>query len=248
MVQMNDDSRASGLTNQWWRLTGAAGIGWIVLFFLGAFFLQGDSPTDSDSIQDIRQYFADNATQYAVGDFLIAIGFIFFFLTFAVGLRWVLGPTEKGAPILSWLATIGAVSATIIGGLSGVPFGALTLAEKNGYQLDDSTVRALVLLDAYAFNLLGFAAALFVGAASAVMVRAGKAWTWLGTLGLISAVLMVAGAAWPIDGDSMGAVAAPGFIGMLLLLLWVIITSIALVVRRTPPFDRGELTGSGTMP
>jgi hypothetical protein len=239
-------SKGSWITGQWWRLVGVAGIAWIVLFGFGVFVLQGNSPGDGDSIATIRQYFADNATKYTVADFMIAIGFVFFFLAFAVGLRWVLGPVEKDPPIFSWLTTIGALAAAIMGGLSGVPFGAMAVAAKNHYQLDDSTVRALVLMDGYGFNLLSFMAALFVGSASAVMMRAGGRWLWLGALGLVAALLMVTGASWPISGDDMGAIAVLGRVGGMGLVLWVLSTSIVLITRERPPFVEGVMARDGS--
>jgi hypothetical protein len=151
---MQAQPSGSSMLGQWWRLAGVAGINWLALFIIGAFVLQGSSPSSGDAIQDIRKYFADDATKYVVGDFIIAIAFTFFFLFFAVGLRWVLGSVEDGPPIFSWLSVIGAIASMIMGGLAGVPFGALAVAAKNSYQLDDSTVRALVVMNSYAFTVL----------------------------------------------------------------------------------------------
>lgn len=39
---------------QWWRLGGILGIIFVVLFLIGGFVLQGDSPGYKDSIGDIR--------------------------------------------------------------------------------------------------------------------------------------------------------------------------------------------------
>jgi len=125
----------------------------------------------------------------------------------------------------------------IMGGLAGVPFGALAVAAKNNYQLDDSTVRALVVMNSYAFTVLQFTVALFIGSASVVILRTGILWRWLGGLGLLAALLLVIGAAWPIDGDEMGAVAAPGFFGLIVVNVWSLIVSIALIMRKEPPLS-----------
>jgi hypothetical protein len=70
-----------------------------------------------------------------------------------------------------------------------------------------------------------------------VILRTGILWRWLGGLGLLAALLLVIGAAWPIDGDEMGAVAAPGFFGLIVVNVWSLIVSIALIMRKEPPLS-----------
>jgi len=111
------------LWRQWRRMGGVFGIGWVILFFIGGFALQGDSPSRTDSIESIRQYFTDDGDIYLAGDFLLGIAFIFFFLPFVVTLRWVLGSGEGWPPIWSWLSVVGGVIATIWGGIAGVFWG-----------------------------------------------------------------------------------------------------------------------------
>ena len=223
------------LWQQWWRLGGIFGIGWVLLFFIGGFALQGDSPSRTDSIESIRQYFTDDGDIYLAGDYLLGIAFIFFFLPFVVTLRWVLGSGEGWPPIWSWLSVVGGVIATIWGGIAGVFWGALAVGAAKNPEVEDTSVRTLMELDIYAFSGLGLPVALFIGAASIVILRTGVMWRWLAALGLISAVLMIIGAAWPIDGDEEGAIAIPGFIGFIGAALWILISSINLLMRTQEP-------------
>jgi hypothetical protein len=46
---------------RWWRLAGLFGLGWFVLFAVGAIVLQGEPPAYDASVADVRQFFTDYA-------------------------------------------------------------------------------------------------------------------------------------------------------------------------------------------
>jgi hypothetical protein len=217
-----------------------AGIVFVVLFIIGPFIIQGETPSRTDSIEEVRKYFDEDGQMYLIGDYIAAIAFIFFFLPFAVTLRWVIGSAEGWPPIFSWLTVVGAVTATVMGGIGGTFWGALAIGAATNPEVDDSSIRTLMELDAYAFTILSFAAALFLGSASIVIVRTGVLWRWLGGIGLLGALAMIIGAAWPIDGDEEGAIAIFGFVGFLVMVIWILIASIALIMRKDAPMmERG---------
>jgi hypothetical protein len=87
----------------WWRLTGALGLAWFVLFVIGGVILHGQPPAYDEPIQKARQYFHDNAQQYLVGDYIVRLGFVFGFLPFVAGLQSRLGAGEGEPRILSRL-------------------------------------------------------------------------------------------------------------------------------------------------
>jgi hypothetical protein len=68
-----------------------------------------------------------------------------------------------------------------------------------------------------------------------VILRTGVIWRWLAGLGLLAALLLVIGAAWPIDGDEEGAIAILGFIGAPATMLFIIISSINMIIRSEEP-------------
>ena len=87
----------NGLFAQWWRIGGICGIVLVVLFVVGAIVLQGDTPTYDQSAAEIREFWADDGQRYLIGDYLIGIGFVIFFLAFLSALRGLLGGLRRGS-------------------------------------------------------------------------------------------------------------------------------------------------------
>ncbi|MEX0682086.1 MAG: DUF4386 family protein [Dehalococcoidia bacterium] len=224
----------SGMMAQWWRLGGIAGIAWIVVFVV-SIVLQGESPSRDDSIEDIRQYFSDDGDMYLVGDWLIGVAFFFFFLPYAVVLSYMVRRDDGMPPILANLVVIGAVTATVFGGVASIPWGALAIGAAENPEVDDSAIRTLMELDTYGFTLSQLPIGLFLAASSLAIWRTGALWRWLGLLGGLAAILLVVGAAWTIDGDEEGGIAILGFIGFPGTLLFILISSVGMIMRKTPP-------------
>jgi len=130
---------------------------------------------------------------------------------------------------------VGGVAILALGGAAGGFEGSLAVASKNNIQIDDSTTMAMVLASSYSFAVGQLAIALFLGSAGLLVVRSGIIWRWSGFIALIGAPLLIVGAAWPIDGDEHGVIGAFGLIGFLFVLVWTLITSIALVMHKEPP-------------
>lgn len=235
MQATSTSTGANRIWPNWWRMAGVDGIIWAVLFVVGAIALQGDTPARSDSIDEIRQYFVDDGDKYLIGDYMISLGFLIFFVPYVIGLRWVLGSREGSPAIWSWMAFSGGILATILGAASGMGWGALALGLKDNPDLNDATLRFLVDMNYYGFALVELAVALFVGSAGFVVFRTGVLWKWLGIIGLIAAIMLVIGAAWPIDGDDEGVIAILGFIGLPATLVFVIISSIGMIMMKEPP-------------
>ena len=223
--------RGTVRTVDWGRVGGICGIGWIVLFFVGAMILQGDTPVRDDSVEEIRRYFSDDGDTYLVGDYLLGIAFMIFFLPFIIVLRRVLAAAGGWAELLARVSFYAGVTAIIWGGIAGFAWGALAIGADNP-EMDDSAVRTLMELDAYAFSGLLFPIGLFMGAAGLSIWISGVLWRWLGIIGIIGFVGSYIGAAWPIDGDDEGAVAAIGIIGFVGIGLFVLIASIGMLMKR----------------
>ncbi len=215
----------------WARLGGILGITWIVLFLLGAFILQGDTPSRDDSIADIREYFVDDGGRYLLGDYLLGIAFTLFFLPFVVILRRVLAARGGWPDLLARVSLYAGVIAVVWGGIAGFFWGALALGADNP-EVDDSSVRTLMELDAYAFSGLLLPIGLFMGAAGLSIWLSGALWRWLGIIGIIGFLGSYIGAAWPADGDEEGALAAVGIVGFVGIMIFVLITSINLLMKR----------------
>jgi hypothetical protein len=238
---MQQRSAISGLWRNWWRIGGAAGLIYVLLFVVGAFALTGETPSRDDSVEEIRRYFADDGQTYLIGDYVTSIAFIFFFLPFVVTLRAFLGAAEAFPQIFSRLGLIGGLLATVFGGVGGIFWGALALGIADNQEANnDAIIRTLMELDTYAFATpLNLSLVLFVLSFSLVIWDTGALWRWLAAVGILASVLNLIGAAWPIDGDEEGVIAAIGFFpGNLLAIIWLIAICINLMRLREPPVAR----------
>jgi hypothetical protein len=221
--------------NQWWKLGGIAGIVWIVAFIVGAFILQGETPTRDDDIAEIREYFTDDAEQYLIGDYIIGLGFVLGFIPYLVVLRRVLGGGLTLPGLLSRAAFVGGILTVVMGAVAGVFWGTLAVGAAESSEVDDSAIRLFMEADVYAFNTLTFFLSLFLLAAGLSLWMSGVLNRWLGWIGIIGGIAGFIGAAWPIDGDEEGLISGIGLLGFLGMVLFILATSIAMLLKKTPP-------------
>lgn len=224
-------SRGLGFESRGWLVGGVLGLGWIVLFFIGAFALQGDTPSRDDSTAEIREYFSNDADTYLFGDYLIGIGFTLFFLPFLIILYRLLARGVGWADVLARVALFAGAIVIVWGGLAGTFWGALAVGAAENSEVDDSSVRTLMELDTYVFSGLLFPVGLFLGAAGLSIWLSDVLWRWLGIIGIVGFVGSYVGAAWPIEGDDEGGVAAFGLAGFIGLPLFVLLVSINLLIK-----------------
>ncbi len=192
-------------------------VGMTVLGFLVWF----DQPLYTDSIAEIREYFADNETTINVANWLAAVFFVGGFLLFASALRAVLRRDDDDDGVWSRASFAGAVASVGVAG-AGVFLSAFTLGGME--DLSDGVVQAFVRADSILYStILPFGLALFVIGASVVMLRGSTFPTWFGWLGMAAAAAMVVGALWPVDGDPEGALAIVGMIGLLAGFVWILL-------------------------
>jgi hypothetical protein len=220
-----------GSAGRWWRLAGLCGLGWFVLFAVGAIVLQGEPPAYDASLAEVRQFFTDHGTRFLVGDYIAGLGFLLFFLPFVVGLRSLLGAVEGGPQIGSRLVLVGGLATVLVGDTATVFQDALALGAGNP-ELQDTTVRAFLYANAAAIAAIGLPAALFTFAAAAVIWTTAVLWRWLAVVGALAGVLLAVGAAFPLGGDPTGPLWAIRFVGFIGLAVFVVAASIGML-RRT---------------
>jgi len=205
----------TGLLKQWWRLGGAASIGFVVLFII-ALVIEGDTPMTDDSAGEVRSYFADNRDRFLVGEFLIGLGFVFFFLPFMSALRTLLGRAEGGAQTWSRLAFAAAVLALAGGIAASGSFGALAYAAAD--KADDDLVTTLVDMNYYTFTTaVPMLVALVLMSTSIVVLRTAVLWTWIGWFGLALAAAAVVSTFAILDEDPQGPL---GILGLAVFIAW----------------------------
>ncbi len=220
--------------DKWWRVGGVAGILFLIMFIVGI-SVQGESPTIDDPVGEIRAWFADNGKQYVAGDYLIGLAFALFFLPFLSSLRGLLAAAEGGAAVWSRVAFVGGLLFLIFGAVSS--FFGVTLAYgfgvvENG---DEGTIKTLMYLNQVAFNTGAlFIVPLMLGA-SLVTLRTGVLWRWLPLLALVAIVFAAIFGANSLSSDPEGALGGIGFIAVLAAALWILLTSINMVLKREAP-------------
>jgi hypothetical protein len=218
---------------RWWRLAGLFGLGWFVLFAVGAIVLQGEPPASDAPLAEVRQFFTDNGTQFLIGDYLAGLAFLLLFLPFVVGFRSLLGAAEGGPQIASRLVLVGGLATVLIGDTATVFQDTLALGAGNP-ELQDATIRVFLYANAAAIAAIGLPAALFTFAASVVIWTTAVLWRWLAVVGVLAGVLLAAGAAFPIAGDPTGPLWTIRFLSFIALLVFVVAASIGMLLRADP--------------
>lgn len=211
---------------QWERVTGAAGIAWIVLV-LAELFTWGNQQF-TDPLSNVRDHYVSHgsAAQASIG---FAVLGILPLLVFASGLRAVLRLKERDEDVLSSVFLTAAAAFASAQIVFAALNGALFL---NAPQATDSGIRLLVgavnYLDAVRFMPF----AVMVGAASLAMIEGRSFARWIGWLGVVSGVLTLVGEVGLFD--YYGPIGKLGNVaqgGLLLFLIWAIAVSITLLRR-----------------
>jgi hypothetical protein len=203
----------------WWKSGGYSGIVFVVLFVIG-FILQFDAPMVDDSGAEIKQYFIDDGTIYLLGDILIGIGFVFFFLVFAWALSAFIAASETAGENWSRLILVYAAIATAVGFAFSM-FNA-ALAYGAAEFTDENTVKALY----YAGDVgLMTGPPLLVGGLTLTIgiciLRFGAFPKWLGWLSIVIAVLSTISVFGLLMDDPENALS---LLGALAFLLWAVQT------------------------
>jgi len=211
----------------WTRVTGAAGLAYFVLTIVG-FVIVGQDATPADAPAVVRGHFTDNRSAVLMGVYIDTLAMTCL-LAFAAGLGGLVA-RRGGDPwgILGRLMLAGALGTFAITMVENMAEAALAFrAASAGEPGAVEALFGLVMM----VNLTAVPLAAFlVGAASGIL-RSGVAPRWLGWAALVPALLGVIGASGL--GDPRGPVAIIGFVGGFLpSLLWALVTSVALLVRR----------------
>ena len=225
---------AEGLWANWWRMGGVAGILFLALFIVGI-IVEGDLPAFDEPVEKAQAWLTDNGQQYLAGDYLIGLAFVLFFLPFLSSLRGVLASAEGGAAVWSRVAFTGGLLFLIMGATASVFLGALAFSFGVVEEGDEATIRTLQYLDFYAFTGAFLALTPFFLASSLVIWQTGVLWRWLALLGIPVAVLAAISSAAYFESDPEGTLAGIGFIAGPLAGIWVLLVSVAMILKREPP-------------
>ena len=230
--------------HQWDRLAGIAGV--IVIALLVASFFTPETPAADTPADEIARRITADAEGHELSLFLSFLSDVFF-LIFLAGLwsrlrRW----EGQGGMFAGLFVVAGTVFyATIL-----VSEGLYLALVKGASAADPSALPALVQLDSWVgAATVPAGVAMFIGVTGAILAtRALPA--WLGWLGAATGLLLLVSiiGVFEDDVDDGGIIGLLGFIGFLLLMVWVLATSIVLLVkaRDTGPYDEpGQMRDAG---
>jgi len=206
---------------------GVAGIvGWAVLVV--AFMLAPTPPTLGASASDITKYFGEHHTAVLVSSFLYATSAIPFAL-WAGALAAKLREAEGEAAWL-YLTFLSGVVITIAVNVCA-SFLSMALSGR-GWAMGDASAQILADIANYAYIFTGFSSAVFVAAASVVIIRNGVIGPLLGQLGLIVAATQLISLITAFFSDGIMVGGGPIFIaGFAILGLWLLAVSIGMIAR-----------------
>jgi hypothetical protein len=227
------------------RLDAAAGIAFVALILIAA-FVPGQPPVATDSIGDIRSFLKDERESLQAATFftgLAVLAFLWFLGTLRGRLRTAEGGTGRLTAVTFGSGLVLAATALVGQALFLAP--TLHLSE-----LDDGSVRVLFDSATYVVAMIGFPAAGLAGGVAAVTLRHDALPRPIGVFSAVVAACQVIGAlALYGENDSFLAIGgASGFVAFGLFVLWVLVVSIALMVRAYPRMDGSDEadTGDGT--
>jgi hypothetical protein len=217
--------------DQWWRVGGLCGILLVVFFIIGAILQGGEPPTFDDPVEEIRVFWAENGNDFLLGDYIIGVGFILFFLPFISSLRSLLGAAEGGAQMWSRIVFGGGVLFFALAGAGSAPWTTLAWGDVAENASDD-TLLLLMWLDVAVNHFVPAGMAVFALPTAFVILRTRALPLWHGILTLIFgaiALLSMLSILADDPDESFGFIAWPA------LGVWVLVTSIVLILKKEEP-------------
>jgi hypothetical protein len=214
---------------RWDLIAAIAGLLFVVLV-LGSFFTPG-TPASDTPIEDIAAQLQVDLPGHQLSLFLGFLGDVAF-LVFVAGVWSRLRRWEGPAGMFSGLFVLAAVAATAVLMVSEGLY--LALAQYGAAADPDlGALQSLTILNEWvgAAVVPAFAAT-FIGAATAILTTRALP-QWLGWLAALIALLLLVSLGGVFQTDPRGGVIEiAGFGGFLLFLVWVLATSIVLLLRR----------------
>jgi hypothetical protein len=205
------------------RLGAGAGLAFVLLIGVG--LLLPAPPDGAPSGRDLADFFSQHRRALLLAGYVNVLAMVPFF-GFACVLCGTLRSTGRGLSILPELA-FGAATALFV---STLLIGGLTQGLVSRTPTDPAVTEGLWYAARGAWVLMGFAAALFAGAASCSMLGQPGAPRLVGMLGVLAAVLELLGTpASFLDSGPLGATSPLGFVGFASVLVWVAVSSVVML-------------------
>ena len=202
------------------RLGAACGAVYVILATVANEVVSSGSPDSSASAHAIGAWW--RAHQFTNADWalsLVELVALLCFPIYIVVLAWVLQRADRGRTWLPWAVLAMWLLSAVVKLASGAPMFALLWRADNG--ISDGLAAAMVDMNVAAFVLTWAVDAVMLAAAGAVILSTRCMPRWLGWWALVTAPLLLATVPFAMSGP-------PTF---LLALIWIVATSVTLVVR-----------------
>jgi hypothetical protein len=221
---MTEKPMDAAVDSAWEKRGFLAGVIFVVLNIVG--LAAGGSPPAIDaSGEKIQEYFLDNDSGIKLGSILFAVALIFGTIWLA-SLWRAIGRLEPRGPRLALMAVVGFIISGAAAGVAQSMMGGLAARVDTlggGGEFVFAVANAL-----FGMSLAGIAVHML--ALSALTMRSGFLPAWMGWLALVSGVASAVGTG--IAGSTAGWLLPVMFIGFLSWLLWVLIASCMLYMRK----------------
>jgi hypothetical protein len=208
------------------KIAGAAGLFFVVALIVST-IIAGSPPMADDSTAKVASFFSDHRDRILVSNYVGGLAIVSL-LVFAACLWDFLRSVEGNLAGPSTLVVVGgtAVAATAT---VGTMF-SLVLA----YRLPASPdlVRTFYDANLLCFSFIGFPAAVFIGGASAAVLRSGVLPGAVGMIGGLAALLQLVGAASFATSGAFMPGGPMGFVAFISILVWALAISGALLTRK----------------
>jgi hypothetical protein len=214
-----------------WRISGVAGILFVVLSFIAA-GMNVQPPAYDQGQATLVSWFGENGHRYRVGHFVAGLAFLLFYFPFFAGLCEKLREAEGTPAIWSRVAWAGAIICPAAGTACGmfIAGGALL-----GGRVSPEAAEFGLAANFYGLVVSCALSGVAMIGAAVVILRTGifwRGWGWMGALIGLAAIL---GCAAVVENNPSGLFAAISGLAWLGFFAWIVGLSIALIRARDIP-------------
>lgn len=208
-----------------WRISGVAGLLFVVISFVASAINVQPPPYTQDSAA-IAAWFAENSQRYRAGHFVAGLAFLLFYVPFFAGFCEKLRAAEGTPAIWSRVTWGGAILSPAAGTAAGAFIVGAALL---GGNVSGEAAALALAGQFYAFVVSGALAGIVMLGASVVILRTRVFSSWLGWAGVLIGMTAIVGSAALVENDPAGPFASINGFAWLAYFLWLAALSIAMV-------------------
>jgi hypothetical protein len=210
---------------QWWRVSGIAGLLFVVLSFIAA-GMNVQPPSYDQDAAVIATWFAENGPWFRTGHFAAGLAFLLFYFPFFAGFCERLREAEGSPAIWSRVAWAGAIISPAAGTASGAFIMGVALLEGG---VSPEVASFAMAANLYAYVVSGAFGGVVMTSAAVVILRTGVFPRWLGWTGAVIGVAAISSTAALVENDPQGLFASINGFAWLAYFLWIAAISIGLI-------------------